>query len=76
MTQEIKETQEKILKIEMAFDADAAKVINEMKNEARTESTEQLITDALRVYSWYLENRKHGLYTKRDEELVKLDLQL
>ena len=67
---------EKVLKVEMGFDGAAAGVIQEMKDKSRTESTEKLITDALRVYNWYLDNKKHGLYTKRDEEWAKVDLQL
>lgn len=70
------ETTQKILKVEIGFAPEAATEIERMKNEARTESTEQLLTDALRVYGWYLENRKNGLYTKRDETWVKVDLQL
>lgn len=73
MTEEV--TQQ-ILKVEMGFDQDSAAFIQEMKNKARTESTEKLISDALRVYDWYLDNRKHGLFTKRDEEWAKVDLQL
>ena len=70
------EVTEKVLKVEMAFDGQAASVINEMKEKSRTESTEKLISDALRVYNWYLENRSHGLYTKRGEDWAKVDLQL
>ena len=70
------ETTQPILKVEMGFGQDAAAVIQEMKDKARTESTEKLISDALRVYNWYLDNKKHGLFTKRDEEWAKVDLQL
>lgn len=65
-----------VLKVELGFDPEATKVIEDMKERSRTESTEQLISNALRVYDWYLQNQKHGLFTKRDEEWVKVQLEL
>jgi hypothetical protein len=65
-----------ILKVELGFDPDAAAVIEKMKNDSRTKTTEKLMSDALRVYSWYLENHKHGLFTKRGDTWVKVDLEL
>jgi hypothetical protein len=70
------EVQQNVLKIELGFDEEAARVIERMKSEARVESLEQLVSNALRVYDWYIENHKHGLYTKREETWVKVDLQL
>ena len=67
---------EKVLKLELGFDEEATKVIEEMKSSSRTESTEKLISDALRVYNWYLKNYQNGLYTKRDESWVKINLQI
>lgn len=67
--------QTKVLKVEMGFDPDAAAQLEQMKKDSQTESTEQLIVNALRVYGWYLEN-KDGLCVKRGEQLVKVDLQL
>ena len=67
---------EKVLKLELGFDEEATKVISEMKTTSKTESTEKLISDALRIYNWYLQNHSRGLYTKRGESWVKIDLQL
>lgn len=67
---------DKVLKIEVGFDQDAVKVINEMKSRTQTESTEHVILNALRLYDWYLrEGRAHPLYQKRGQDWVKIDLQ-
>jgi len=70
------EDTQKVLKVELGFDADATAVIERMKNDARVETTEQLVSNALRVYDWYIQNSKHGLFTKRDETWVKVKLEL
>jgi hypothetical protein len=68
--------EDKVLKIELGFDADATSVINEMKKRSQTESTEHVILNALRCYDWYLrEGRAHPLYQKRGHEWHKIDLQ-
>ena len=67
---------EQVLKLELGFDEEATKVIEEMKSISNAESTEKLISDALRVYHWYLQNYRNGLYTKRDESWVKVQLQI
>ena len=64
-----------VLKIELGFDPAASKVLGEMRERSKTESNEKLISDALRVYDWYLQNKRGGLYTKRDDQWVKVDLQ-
>ena len=64
-----------VVKVEMGFDPEAMAFIEKLKNDSRTETTPELVTKALRVYGWYLENHKHGFFTKRDDAWVKIDLQ-
>lgn len=73
---ETNETPTQVLKLELGFDPEATKVIEAMKDKAHLKSMEQLVSNALRVYDWYLDNHKHGLYTKRDDNWVKVELQL
>jgi hypothetical protein len=69
-------TVQKVVKVELGFDEASMAFIEQLKSDSRTETTPELVVKALQVYGWYLENRKHGFYTKRDETWVKIDLQL
>lgn len=67
---------DQVLKIEVGFDPSAVEVLNDMKQRSRTDSTEHVIMNALRLYDWYLrEGRVHPLYQKRGTEWHKIDLQ-
>lgn len=77
--QETPETEptDKILKLEVGFDEQAIKVLEEMKRASQTESTERVLYDALRFYDWYLrEGRAYPLYQKRGKQWVRLILKL
>lgn len=69
------ESTQKVLKVEMGFAPEAAAELERLKEVSRTESTEQLVVNALRVYGWYLEH-KNTLHVKQDETWAKVDLQL
>ena len=69
-------TVQKVVKVELGFDEDSMAFIEQLKSDSRIKTTPELVAKALQVLGWYLENRKHGFYTKRDETWVKIDLQL
>ena len=69
------DTVQKILKIEIGFAPEAAAEIARLKEQSRTDSTVELLVNALRVYGWFLEH-KNTLHVKQDKTWTKVDLQL
>ena len=64
MTEKTEETvQGTGLEVPMVFDEAAAGVLAEMRKMAKTDSTEKVIKDAIRLYDWYLrtKNKNHPI---------------